>query len=344
VTRVAIVGAGAWGRNLVRAFSRLGDGTLAVVCDTDPRSLASAAGVAPGARRLASFDEALSSGVDAVVVATPSPTHHRLALAALEAGKHVLVEKPLALSSRDAEQLAGEARRRGLVLMVGHLLLYHPAVRRMRELIDAGELGEVHYLYSQRVNLGQVRKDENALWSLAPHDIAVMLFLLGEEPAEVSAVGGAYLQPGIPDVVFLNARFQRDRMAQVQLSWLDPHKIRKTTVVGSRKMVVFDDMESAEKLRVYDKGVDRNPKAVSYNEFLTLRWGDILIPKVRMEEPLLVECRHFLECVREGKTPISGAEQGLAVVRILEAAQVSLDRGGAPVRVPAGNKEETPNA
>ncbi len=331
MTRVAVIGAGAWGLNHVRAFARLG--ALALVCDSDERSRRGAAAVAPGIPVSADPQEAFGPGIDAVVVATPSSLHHPIALAALRAGKHVLVEKPLALRGRDAAELVAAADASGRTLLVGHLLLYHPAVRRMKEFLDGGELGDVHYLYSQRVNLGQVRSDENALWSLAPHDIAVMLYLFGETPVDVSARGGAYLQPGIPDVVFLNVRFPGDRMAQVQLSWLDPHKIRKTTLVGSRKMIVFDDMESVEKLKIYDKGVDRNPEAVSFKDFLTLRFGDILIPKIRMEEPLVVECRHFLECCAGTATPVSGGAQGLLVVRILEAAQASLERGGEPVAV-----------
>lgn len=331
MTRVAVIGAGAWGLNHVRAFARLG--ALAVVCDSDERGRSAAAAVAPGALVTSDLSAALGEGVDAVVVCTPSSLHHKVALAALRAGKHALVEKPLALRAADAAELVDEARRAGKVLLTGHLLLYHNAVRRMKELLDAGELGEVHYLYSQRVNLGQVRSDENALWSLAPHDIAVMLYLFGSEPLDVSARGGAYLQPGIPDVVFLNARFAGDRMAQVQLSWLDPHKIRRTTLVGSRKMVVFDDMESVEKLKIYDKGVDRNPEAVSFKDFLTLRFGDILIPKIRNDEPLVAECRHFLDCCAGKAEPVSPGTQGLAVVRILEAAQASLESGGGPVPV-----------
>lgn len=341
---MAVIGAGAWGGNHVRAFARMGPGVLAAVCDADERTLRTVSAVAPSARRTGELRDVLDDGVDAVVVATPSSTHHGVALAALRAGKHVLVEKPLALSAGQASELVEEAARGGRVLMTGHLLLYHPAVRRMKELLDAGELGDVYYLYSQRVNLGQVRADENALWSLAPHDLAVMLYLFGEEPIDVSARGGTYLQTGIPDVVFLNVRFPGDRMAQVQLSWLDPHKIRKTTIVGSRKMVVFDDMESVEKLKIYDKGVDRNPGAVSYREFLTLRFGDILIPKIRMEEPLLVECRHFLDCIRNGTVPDSDGRQGLQVVRILEAAQTSLERGGEPIGVAAGRPGELENA
>ena len=338
--RVAVVGAGAWGGNHVRAFGRLGPGVLAAVCDPEPKHLAAAAAAVPGIRCTSGLKDLLENGdgVEAVVVSTPSSTHFEVALAALMAGKHVLVEKPLALIAAQAERLVREAASRHLVLMTGHLLLYHPAVRRMKELVDSGELGSVYYLYSQRVNLGQVRRDENALWSLAPHDIAVTLYLLGEEPVDVSARGGSYLQDGIPDVVFLNMRFAGDRMAQVQLSWLDPHKIRRTTVVGSRKMVVFDDMDSLEKLRIYDKGVDRNPGAVPYSDSLTLRWGDVLIPRIKMEEPLVVECRHFLQCIRDGALPLSDGRQGLAVVRILEAAQASMERGGEPVALVAAGE------
>ena len=216
--------------------------------------------------------------------------------------------------------------------MVGHLLEYHPAVAMLRTLVQAGELGDIYYLYSQRVNLGIVRRDENALWSLAPHDISVILHLLDQEPDAVSARGECYLQPGIEDVVFANLHFADGKMAQLQLSWLDPHRIRRLTVVGSRKMAVFDDVESAEKVRIYDKAAER-PEYDSYGESINLRFGDVVIPRLEMREPLKLECEHFSACVREGKTPLSDGRDGLRVVRVLEAAQASLSQNGAPVEL-----------
>jgi predicted dehydrogenase len=270
--------------------------------------------------------------IDAIVVVTPAVLHYKQVRDALEAGKHVFVEKPMSLSVREAAELEDLARTRKLTLMVGHLLIYHPAVNKLKSLISDGELGEVYYLYAQRVNLGKVREDENALWSFAPHDISVVLYLIGEEPEVVTATGECYLQKGIEDVVFLTMKFPGRQMAQIQLSWLDPHKERKLTVVGSKKMAVFDDVQASEKIRIYDKGVDKPPEYGSYGEYLTLRDGDILIPRIKMQEPLRLECEHFIECVRTGKRPVTDAKSGVGVVRILEAAQQSLDKGGVPVK------------
>src|SRR5207245_2687415 len=231
----------------------------------------------------------------------------------------------------EAEALVRVARQSGRCLMVGHLLLYHPAVVKMKHLVTSGDVGEPFYLYSQRLNLGRVRNDENALWSFGPHDVAVAVHLFDAEPEVVTAKGEAYLQPGIVDVVFVTLHFPQRKMAHIHLSWLDPHKTRRTTLVGSRKMVVFDDMEPNDKIRIYDKGVDVRPQAVSYEDYLHVRFGDILIPHFGTTEPLRLECQHFLDCVRTGATPLSDGAHGLRVVRILAAAQKSLERDGAPV-------------
>ncbi|MHC4472809.1 MAG: Gfo/Idh/MocA family protein, partial [Planctomycetota bacterium] len=274
MTTVAVVGAGNWGRNLVRNFYALPESRLKWVVDLSEDRLSKMAGLFPSIRTTSDYEEALADDeVEAVVVATSATTHHAIAKASLLAGKHTYVEKPLALTARDAEDLARTSAETGRLLMTGHLLVYHPAVLKLKQLIDEGELGEVYYVYSQRVNLGVIRKDENALWSFAPHDISVMLFLLGEKPVSVSARGAAYLQEGIEDVAFVNLRFPGDRMGQVQLSWLDPHKLRKFTVVGSRKMVVFDDMEAQEKIRVYDKGAQVPGDYASYGDYIGLRFG-----------------------------------------------------------------------
>lgn len=278
--------------------------------------------------------------VDAVAIAVEAPRHYELARAALGAGKHTYVEKPLTLRSDEAAELAALADDRGLKLMVGHLLEYHPAVAYMKTALTKGALGDPLYLYFQRVNLGIVRKEENAWWSLAPHDVSVACYLFGGEPVSVSAGGHAYLQPGVEDVVFANLRFADGRMANIHVSWLDPHKVRKMTLVGSQRMVVFDDMQAGEKLRVYDKGAYVQ-RSVGYAEAITLRTGDILIPKIPSDEPLRLECEHFVDCVLKDTQPRSDGADGVRVVRVLEAGSESLRRGGAPVRLDGREIEET---
>ena len=335
---IAVVGTGDWGANLVRNFAALPGARLNVLCDTDPARLAKAVKQVPQARAVSSVDEvAAAADVQAAVVASSAVSHHPLAKALLEAGKDVFVEKPLALSAEHAEELVRIARERKAILMVGHLLLHHPGVRYLKAMVQRGDLGDLLYLYSQRVNLGKVRRDENALWSFAPHDLSVALHLLESEPVDVAARGAAFVQPGVEDVVFLSMRFANGTMAHVHVSWLDPHKLRKFTVVGTKKMVVFDDMESSEKIKVYDKGVDGG-RVVGYGDALTVRSGDIVIPSLSLSEPLRLECQHFVDCVRERRNPLSDGASGLAVVRVLAAAQASLESGGAPVPLatPAG--------
>ena len=331
--KVAVVGAGAWGRNLVRNFYQLSDVELACCCDSDPKAREAIAQSYPGVHTTERFEDILADdSIEAVVIASSAITHHSLAKAALEAGKHVYVEKPLALSASDAEEIVALADSRKLKLMVGHLLLYHPVVSHLRELVDSGDLGDVFYIYSQRVNLGKIRQDENALWSFAPHDISVILYLLDQTPESVSARGESYLRPGIEDVVFVNMKFPDRKMAQLQVSWLDPHKVRKITIVGKDKMAVFDDTESSEKLKIFDKGVSR-VSYDSYGDSLTIRFGDIKIPHINMTEPLRTECRHFVDCILEDRKPLTDGMDGVRVVRILEAAQQSMENEGAPVRL-----------
>lgn len=271
--------------------------------------------------------------LEAIVVATSAERHYEIAKAALKAGKHVLVEKPLALRVEQGEELIQLARANNLVLMVGHLLLYHPAVRKLKEYVDGEELGQIYYMYSSRINSGKVRTTENALWSFAPHDISVMLFLTGLMPNLVSATGQSYLNLPVEDVTFFTLHFPNNIMGHGQVSWLDPHKVRKITVVGSKKMVVFDDMESTEKIKLYDKGVDAPPSYDTYGDYITLRIGDIVIPKVNMSEPLKNECQHFLDCIQGGKKPLSDGQDGLRVLRVLEATQKSLESRGEPVEL-----------
>jgi predicted dehydrogenase len=322
VTRVGVVGLGYWGPNLARNFDRLPDAELAWLCDESGDVLERLGRAFPSARPTASLADLLSDeSLDAVALATPVSTHAELARRVLEAGKHCFVEKPLGQSVEEAERVVVAATAAGRVLMVGHLLEYHPGVERMNELIEAGELGEVRYIYSNRLNLGQLRRDENALWSLGAHDVSVILRLAAEEPYECRAVGESYVNQGVEDVVFCYLRFPSGLAAHMHLSWLDPHKERRFTVVGSKRMATFDDMELERKLSVYDKGFDEDYS--SYGEYIA-RSGDIFSPHVPNEEPLRIECRHFVECVRGGVNPRSGGESGLRVVRVLEALERSL--------------------
>jgi predicted dehydrogenase len=324
--RVAVAGLGPWGTNLVRNFDDLAD--LRWLCDISPEASGAVAGRHPQARVTARFDDVLADPeVDAVVVATPVPTHAELAASALEAGKHVFVEKPPALRAREMEELCELATARDLVLMPGHLLLYHPGVRKLKELVDRGELGDVLCVYGNRQNLGIIRRDENALWSLGVHDLSVILYLVEEEPSEVWAHGNAFLNPGVEDVVFCYLRFPSGKIAHMHLSWLDPHKMRKITVVGKEKMAVFDDMELERKVTIYEKAPEQ--PVGSYGEWRT-RTGDIFSPKIPNDEPLKLECRHFLRLVAEGPGDHREARDGLAVVRTLEQLQHSLALAAVP--------------
>jgi predicted dehydrogenase len=318
-----VVGLGYWGPNLARNFDALPGCELAWCCDRDLGTHERLAGQHPGARFTTELSDLLGDpDLDAVVLATPVPTHATLAEAVLEAGKHCLVEKPLAQSVVDAQRAADAAERTGRVLMVGHLLEYHPGVRKLKQIADSGELGDIHYIYSNRLNLGQLRADENALWSLGAHDVSVVLHLAGEEPHEYAARGECYMRDGVEDVVFGFLRFPSGLAAHLHLSWLDPHKERRFTIVGSRRMAAFDDMAVEGKVTVYDKGFDE--KASSYGEYIT-RSGDIYSPRVPNDEPLRLECEHFLHCVRTGERPVSDGASGLRVVRVLAGLQEALD-------------------
>jgi predicted dehydrogenase len=374
--RIAVVGCGYWGPNLIRSFAQVRDGRLVALCDRDAGRLEAVGRDYPAVARVPEYDLLLADpAIDAIAIATPAASHYRLAKKALLSRKHVYVEKPMCLCAADAADLVATAARQDRILMVGHLLEYHPAVEFLKSWIDGGCLGDLRYLYSQRLNLGQVRHDENVLWSLAPHDIAVAHFLFGEQPDEVHAVGRGYLRSGIPDVVFLTLTYPDRKMAHIHVSWLDPHKTRRLTVVGSLQMAVFDDMEPAEKLRLYDKGVDLPPLPAECasagrppapnplrgrggathsaggpgvgvptppppgplpedpSACLKLRFGDIRIPSLPTGEPVRAECQHFVNCLREGRTPRSDGRDGLRVVQVLEAAERSLRNDGRPVAI-----------
>ena len=322
---IAVVGLGYWGPNLARNFAAIEGCELTWCCDASEAARSRLAGQYPSARFTDELAEVLADpGVDAVVLATPVPTHAELAVRVLESGKHCFVEKPLGQSVAEAKRAVDAAQSTGKTLMVGHLLEYHPAVQRLKELSDSGELGdEIYYIYGNRLNLGKVRADENALWSLGAHDVSVLLYLADEEPHEVVARGESYVREGVEDVVFCFLRFPSGLSAHLHLSWLDPHKERRFTIVGSRRMATFDDMALEGKLTIYDKGVEETSRG--YGEYIT-RSGDIFSPRIPNLEPLRVECEHFVRCVRTGERPRSDGESGLRVVRVLEDLQHSLDR------------------
>ena len=333
---IAVIGAGAWGKNHIRVFSGLPKVRLKYICDSDPAKRASMQKAYPQSAAIENIQPILQDpDVKGVVVASSAASHHALAKELLMADRDVLVEKPMALTSDHAEELVKIAEKRKRILMVGHLLLYHPVADRLKEMVTSGEIGKIYYIYTQRVNLGVIRQDENALLSFAPHDLSVILYLLDEEPVVVSAHGESYIQKGIEDVVFVSLRFADGKMANIHLSWLDPHKLRRVTIVGSKKMVVFDDMESSEKLKIYDKGVG-SPSYNTYGEYLSLRFGDITIPSIKMIEPLRTEAEHFIKCIESRKEPKTGGRDGLRVVKILMAAQQSLMKKGFPVSVTGG--------
>ena len=320
MTRIGVAGLGYWGPNLARNFDDIAE--LAWLCDLDPSKRDRFAARHPRARATGDFDEVLADpDLDAVVIATPVPTHYELARRALAAGKHVLVEKPPAMHGAEMEELVALAAERDLVLMPGHLLLYHPGVLKLKELIDAGALGDVLCVYGNRQNLGIVRTNENALWSLGVHDLSVILYLVGEEPVEAVAHGNSFLTPGVEDVVFCYLRFPSGKIAHMHLSWLDPHKMRKMTVVGREKMAVFDDMELERKITVYDKAPLQ--EAESYGEWVT-RTGDIFCPKISNDEPLKLECQAFLRLIAGDGDRRQVAADGAVVVRALERLTESL--------------------
>ena len=324
--RVCVAGCGHWGKNLIRALSTLGH--LHGVCDTDPVAAGRIAASYPHALGYDSFDAALSdSAVDALVLATPAECHHDMALAAVEAGKDVFVEKPLALQQREAQELVEAARARGRVLMVGHLLHYHPAIVKLKELVRSGALGRIEYIYSNRLSMGKIRREENALWSFAPHDISVILSLVGQHPLQVTATGGAYLQPNIADVTVSNLLFDHGTRAHIFVSWLHPYKEQRLVVIGSKQMAVFEDSRPDHKLMLFNKQIELRNGA-----FEAARPEGVVV-EIDPAEPLLRECRHFIECVQTRNRPQTPGEEGLAVLQVLEACQRSLQLNGEPVQV-----------
>jgi len=338
---VAVIGVGYWGANLARVFFQLSGAKLHSVCDIIKERLDYIKSSFPTVETTPDYRNLLKNReIEAVVVATEAQFHYQIAKECLEAGKHTLVEKPLSLTSRECRELIEIAKRRNRILMVGHTFEYNAAVRKLKEYVIGGDLGEIYYIYSSRLNLGKIRQDINALWNFAPHDISIILYLMESEPIRVAAQGLCCIQKGIEDVVFMHLEFASGVSAHIHISWLDPNKVRKMTVVGSKKMVVYDDIESDAKIQIYDKGIDKKDLKKSLGKFetfgdfqLLLRAGDIYMPKIDFVEPLKVECSHFVECVREGRKPLTDGYDGLRVVKVLETAQKSLESGGIPQEV-----------
>ena len=332
--KVSLVGIGTWGWNHLRTWATLEDVELKWVCDLDEGRLNRAKRFYPNISITTDFESALE-GVDAIVIATSSFNHYKLARRALSKGLHVFVEKPMSHSFRDASELVELSEKVNRTFMVGHLLLYHPAILKLRDIILSGELGEVYYLYSQRLNLGRIRTDENVVLSLAPHDISVANFIIPGNPLRVSARGHSYVTKNIEDVAFITIEYENGVLVHIHISWLDPRKVRTLVVVGSEKMAVFDDMEPEEKLRIYDKGVIKSPfTSVELPPgVIAVRYGDIHSPRVPMKEPLREEAKHFVECIENGKKPRTDGRSGLEVMAIIESAMESIKNNGKPVEI-----------
>jgi len=329
--RAGMVGFGYWGPNIARNLAKNSNIDFVVLADAAEGNRAKFAALYPEVATCASVEELLADyDVDAVAIATPAPSHFAVASQVLEAGKHCFVEKPLTLSSEEAATLVALADDKGLTLQVDHLLKYHSAIQWIKNYIDSGELGEVRYLYMQRLNLGVVRQNENAFWSLAPHDVSIALYLLDETPTSVSASGESYITPGIEDVVFANLSFNSGKMVNIHVSWLDPHKTRKFTIVGTNKMLVFDDMAPSEKIIIYDKGIAAPDQSDTYSSAPTLRFGDVEMPYVPLKEPLSAVVAQFVTACQQHTVPLSDGYDGLHVVQVLEAVDASIKAKGAP--------------
>jgi predicted dehydrogenase len=332
-TVVGVVGCGYWGPNLVRNFRGLSNCNLRAMCDSSEARLKHMRSLYSDVEGVTDFGHLLNGmALDAVVVAAPVKHHYSLAKASLLAGKHTLIEKPMASSSAECEELIEIAKRNGLVLMVGHTFLYSAPVRKITEIVQAGDIGEIRYINSRRLNLGLFQKDINVAWDLAPHDISIILHILGEFPETVNCQGNAHVTPGIEDVTNISISFRQNRFATIQSSWLEPRKVRDMTIVGTRRMIVYDDLQTHEKIRIYDTRVERPPHNDTFADFhYSYHYGDSYIPHIQQEEPLKVECQHFLDCIEKGITPLTSGLKGLELVRILEAASKSLKNEGAPV-------------
>jgi predicted dehydrogenase len=346
--KVGVVGCGYWGPNLVRNFRFLSDCNLKMICDLNEQRLAHLKSIYPEVHGTTDYRHMLNGvGLDAVVIATAVNTHYPMAKASLLAGKHTMIEKPMACSSTECQELIAIAQKKGLVLMTGHTFLYSPAVRKIKEIVDHGDIGEIRYISARRLNLGLFQKDINVAWDLAPHDISIVLYIMGELPVTVNCRGSAHINPTVEDVTTMCLSFPNQRSAIIHSSWLDPRKVREMTIVGSKRMIVYDDVAPLEKIRVFDARVERPPHYDTFAEFhFAYHYGDVHIPYIKQEEPLKTECQHFLDCIRDGATPLTDGGKGLELVRILEASSESLKQGGSPVELASrlnGDKEFRPS-
>jgi predicted dehydrogenase len=341
---IGIIGCGYWGPNLIRNFFNLDEVKVKICSDLLEERLNHMKRIYPTTEVSKNYKDIINdSEIDAVVVATPVSTHFRFAEEALNAGKHVFCEKPLTNKVDDGVKLVKLAERKGLTLLVGHTFVYTAAVNKIKKLIDSGELGEIYYLASSRLNLGLFQKDINVIWDLAPHDISIMNYILGSAPIAVSSSGFSYIRSGIEDVGFLTLRYPNSIVANIHVSWLNPNKIRTTTVVGSKKMLVYDDISSLEKIRIYDKGVDVIPHYDTFGEFhLSYRYGDIDIPKLEDTEPLKVECQHFVDCINKKAVPRSSGRDGLEVMLVLDSADKSMRQGNKEIKIEYPNLFDDP--
>ncbi len=333
--KIGVVGCGYWGPNLVRNFRSLPECNLKMMCDLNENRLKHLRSLYPEVEGATDYDHLLNgAGLDAVVIATAVKLHFPMAKASLLAGKHTFIEKPMASSAAECEELVEIARKKGLVLMTGHTFLYSPAVKKIKEIVDNGDIGEIRYISARRLNLGLFQKDINVAWDLAPHDISIILHIIGERPVTVNCRGSAHITPGVEDVTTMCLSFAKQRTAIIHSSWLDPRKIREMTIVGSKRMIVYDDVAPLEKLRIFDARVERPPHYDTFAEFhYAYHYGDMYAPYIKQEEPLKTECQHFLDCIKQGRVPLTGGQQGLELVRILEASTESLKRGGGPIEL-----------
>ncbi len=333
--KIGVVGCGYWGPNLVRNFRSLQDCSLKMVCDLNEKRLSHLKSLYPGVQGTPSLDHMLNGvNLDAMVIATEVKSHYKLAKACLLAGKHILIEKPMASSLAECEELTEIARKKGLVLMIGHTFLYSAPVQKIKEIVDHGDIGEIRYICSRRLNLGLFQKDINVAWDLAPHDISIVLHIMGEKPVTVNCSGSAHVTPGIEDVTTMCLGFSKQRTAIINNSWIDPRKVREMTIVGSKRMIVYDDVAQLEKIKIFDARVEHPPHYDTFGEFhYAYHYGDIYVPYIKQEEPLKLECQHFLDCIMQGTTPLTDGRRGTELVQILEASTRSLRLDGAPVKL-----------
>ncbi len=336
---VGVLGCGYWGPLLVRNFKSLPDSQLKAVCDVNAARLKHLGTLYPDVEGMSDPQQLLNGlNLDAVVIATPVQQHYPLAKASLLAGKHTFIEKPMASSSAECEELIEIAERNGLVLMLDHTFLYSSPVQKIVQIVQAGDLGEIRYINCRRLNLGLFQKDINVAWDLAPHDISIILHILEEFPTAINCQGNAHITPGVEDVTNMSLSFSRKSFATIQSSWLEPRKIREMTIVGTRRMIVYDDLRTREKIRIYDARVERPPHYDTFAEFqYSYHYGDSYIPYLHQEEPLKLACQHFIECIKTNSEPLTNGRRGLEMVRILEAASASLKMNGAPVTFSGSN-------